>query len=142
MQRHRQLPSLLRFVMIGAYGVGAACLALLAACGGSTTAQVADGSIAPGPGPDAHDPGGADEGCGGHDPARYIAAWRRIHDRFVAAGATNVVWVWAPNVTDVEGGPETMAYYPGDAYVDWTGVDGYNWGTSDPSFAWQSFKEV
>jgi beta-mannanase len=22
----------------------------------------------------------------------------------------------------------TMDYYPGAAYVDWTGVDGYNWG--------------
>ncbi len=83
-----------------------------------------------------------DEGWGGHDPSRYIAAWRRIHDRFVAAGANNVVWVWAANVTDVPGGPETMAYYPGDAYVDWTGVDGYNWGTSDPDFEWQSFKAV
>jgi len=84
----------------------------------------------------------SDQGFGGHVPSRYIAAWRRIHDRFVDAGATNVVWVWAPNVTDIEGGPETMAYYPGDAYVDWTGVDGYNWGTSDPDFEWQSFKEV
>jgi beta-mannanase len=35
-----------------------------------------------------------------------------------------------------------MAYYPGDAYVDWTGVDGYNWGTSDPDFDWQSFHDV
>jgi beta-mannanase len=61
----------------------------------------------------------------------------------VAAGATNVVWVWAPNVTDVDGtNHTTMAYYPGDAYVDWTGVDGYNWGSSDPDFEWQSFHEV
>ncbi len=35
-----------------------------------------------------------------------------------------------------------MDYYPGDAYVDWTGVDGYNWGTSQPGFAWQSFHDV
>ena len=84
-----------------------------------------------------------DEGWGGHVPSRYIAAWRRIHDRFVAAGATNVVWIWAPNVTDVDGTTATtMAYYPGDAYVDWTGVDGYNWGTSDPDFEWQTFKDV
>ncbi len=29
-----------------------------------------------------------------------------------------------------------------DAYVDWTGVDGYNWGTSDKNFEWQEFSQV
>lgn len=83
-----------------------------------------------------------EEGWGGHKPAKYIAAWRHIHDVFIAHGATNVVWAWCPNVTDSPDAPTTMAYYPGDAYVDWTGVDGYNWGTSDPDFAWQSFHDV
>ena len=83
-----------------------------------------------------------DEGWGGHDPAKYIAAWRHLHDIFVARGATNVVWVWCPNNEDAEGTPAAMKYYPGDQYVDWTGIDGYNWGTSDPDFAWQSFRDV
>jgi hypothetical protein len=84
-----------------------------------------------------------DEGWGGNNPTRYIAAWRHIHDIFVAEGATNVIWVWAPNVTDVDGSnATTMDYYPGDAYVDWTGVDGYNWGTSQPDFGWLTFKQV
>lgn len=82
-----------------------------------------------------------DEGWGGHDPERYIAAYRHIHDIFVAEGARNAVWLWAPNVTDVPGGPDAMQYYPGDAYVDWTGVDGYNWGTSDGG-TWQTFQDV
>jgi hypothetical protein len=83
-----------------------------------------------------------DEGWGGNNPTRYIAAYRHIHDIFVTAGATNVVWAWCPNVTDVPGGAATMDYYPGDTYVDWTGVDGYNWGTSVAGFSWQSFHEV
>jgi len=83
-----------------------------------------------------------DEGWGGHDPAKYIAAWRHIHDIFVARGATNVVWAWCPNNEDDEGSPPAMNYYPGDQYVDWTGIDGYNWGTSDPDFDWQSFRDV
>ncbi len=84
-----------------------------------------------------------DEAWSGNDPALYVAAYRHIHDLFVAAGATNVIWAWCPNVTDTNGGNAmTMAYYPGDAYVDWTGVDGYNWGTSDPNFGWQSFRDV
>jgi beta-mannanase len=33
-----------------------------------------------------------------------------------------------------------MDYYPGDTYVDWTGVDGYNWGKRNGG--WQSFEEV
>jgi hypothetical protein len=80
-----------------------------------------------------------EEGWGGNDPEVYIAAYRHIHDVFVAAGATNVVWAWCPNVTDLDNtNDQTLDYYPGDDYVDWTGVDGYNWGGSD----WQSFQEV
>ena len=71
---------------------------------------------------------------GNGDPATYIAAWRHMHDLFVRAGATNVVWVWTPNVTD-GGAPHWTYYYPGDAYVDWVGIDGYNWGGS----SWKSF---
>jgi hypothetical protein len=83
-----------------------------------------------------------DEAWGGNNPTRYIAAYRHIHDAFTSAGATNVVWAWCPNVTDVPGGAATMDYYPGDSYVDWTGVDGYNWGAHPPDFDWQSFHDV
>lgn len=83
-----------------------------------------------------------DEGWGGHNPAKYIAAWHHIHDIFVARGATNAVWAWCPNNEDAESSPAAMQYYPGDQYVDWTGIDGYNWGTSDPDFGWQSFRGV
>ena len=57
--------------------------------------------------------------------ADYIAAWRRIHDIFRDAGATNVIWSWAPN--EISGGPgvRLVDWYPGDAYVDWIGIDGY-----------------
>ncbi|MER5890198.1 glycosyl hydrolase [Streptomyces sp. NPDC001941] len=82
-----------------------------------------------------------EEGWGGHDPEKYVAAYRHLHDVFESRGATNVVWVWCPNVTDSPDAPPAMAYYPGDRYVDWTGVDGYNWGTSEPGFAWQDFEE-
>jgi beta-mannanase len=39
-------------------------------------------------------------------------------------------------------------YYPGDAWVDWTCADGYNWGTSQTAAEdgwdsrWQTFDEV
>jgi len=80
-----------------------------------------------------------DEAWSGNDAGLYVDAYRHIHDLFDAAGATNVVWAWCPNVTDVDNGNDhTLDYYPGDDYVDWTGVDGYNWGSGD----WQSFHDV
>jgi glycosyl hydrolase family 26 len=82
-----------------------------------------------------------DEAWSGNNSTLYVGAYRHIHDIFVASGATNVVWVWCPNVTDTEGANRTtMDYYPGDSYVDWTGVDGYNWGTKNGG--WQSFQQV
>ena len=82
-----------------------------------------------------------DEAWSGNNAPLYVAAYRHIHDLFVAAGATNVVWAWCPNVTDTAGGNRTtMDYYPGDAYVDWTGVDGYNWGKQNGG--WQTFHHV
>ncbi|HKP60736.1 MAG TPA: glycosyl hydrolase [Polyangiales bacterium] len=83
-----------------------------------------------------------DEAWSGNDAKLYVDAYRHIHDLFEAAGATNVVWAWCPNVTDVTGGnKQTLDYYPGDDYVDWTGVDGYNWGAGS-GFQWQSFHDV
>jgi len=82
-----------------------------------------------------------DEAWSGNNAPLYVSAYRHIHDLFAAAGANNVVWAWCPNVTDTDGGNRTtMDYYPGDAYVDWTGVDGYNWGTTNGG--WQSFQQV
>jgi hypothetical protein len=83
-----------------------------------------------------------EEGWGGHDPELYVAAYRHIHDIFERHDGGNVVWVWAPNNVDSEDAAGALEYYPGDAYVDWTGIDGYNWGTSQAGFEWQTFDEV
>jgi glycosyl hydrolase family 26 len=73
-------------------------------------------------------------------PDVYVAAWRRIHDLFEEEGAHNVVWVWCPNAVDWPSAPWNRAalYYPGNAYVDWVGIDGYNWGQS----SWVSFTGI
>lgn len=82
--------------------------------------------------------------CGsvnGNTPDDYIAAWRHVHDRFVAAGAANVRWVWSPDV--VQDAPLPLqALYPGDAYVDWLALDGYNFGTSQSWSSWRSFADL
>ncbi len=54
-------------------------------------------------------------------PAQFIAAWRRIHTLFSRQGVTNVTWSWDPSHT---GGPASQ-WWPGPAYVNWIGIDGY-----------------
>jgi hypothetical protein len=50
-----------------------------------------------------------------------------VHDIFTAVGATNVTWVWAPNHMGTSSQYPTLStLYPGDAYVDWTGLSVYN----------------
>jgi beta-mannanase len=81
----------------------------------------------------------------GNTPARFVAAWRRMHDIFTQRGATNVRWVWSPNNVDVPGtaANKMEAYYPGAAYVDVLAVDGYNWGSTAPqNGGWKSFSQV
>ncbi|HEV7483220.1 MAG TPA: glycosyl hydrolase [Solirubrobacterales bacterium] len=61
----------------------------------------------------------------------FVAAWQRFHDLVVAEGATNVTWAWVVNTLWEKDGKvqdDPTPYYPGDAYVDWVGVDAYNWG--------------
>ncbi len=66
----------------------------------------------------------------GNTAADFRAAWRRVHDIFRRAGATNVSWVFS--VDSYAGGPPTsranlQRYYPGADYVDWVGLSGFNW---------------
>lgn len=69
-------------------------------------------------------------------PADFVAAWRHVHDIFTAAGATNVGWVWCPNTNAPHHKMTSFAsLYPGSAYVDWTCLDGYNFGKPWTSFA-------
>jgi beta-mannanase len=69
--------------------------------------------------------------------ADYVNSWRHMHDLFARAGATNVTWVWCPNVS-FNGSTPLASLYPGDAYVDWTCLDGYNKGGSQ----WTSFASI
>jgi hypothetical protein len=65
-----------------------------------------------------------------NDPSLYVRAYQHVHDLAVAAGARNVQWVWAYNngSSPDEAYNDPAAAYPGDEYVDWVGIDGYNWG--------------
>jgi hypothetical protein len=77
------------------------------------------------------------EGVNGNRRGEYVAAWRHVHDLFARVGATNATWVWCPNVDPTGIYTPLAGLYPGDSYVDWTCLDGYNWGSP-----WRSFSEV
>lgn len=78
----------------------------------------------------------------GTPPEVYVAAWRHVHDRFTAAGAHNVSWVWSPGV--VEGQPTLLRdVYPGPDYVDVVAFDGYNTGSDEPEWGgWKGPEEL
>ena len=63
----------------------------------------------------------------GRNPS-FVAAWRHFHDLVVAEGATNVTWSWISNSLWSDPLSDPAPYYPGAAYVDWAGIDTYNWG--------------
>lgn len=95
----------------------------------------------------------------GNEPAHYVAAWRRTVEIFrggtradinarlralgqpdlnaAVAGSTftatdNVAWVWCPaKETKFQDRQSVHAFYPGDTYVDWVGVDWYGYGPHD-----------
>lgn len=81
------------------------------------------------------------EQVNGNGPGQYVEAWRHVVDIFRGVGATNVAWIWSPVVSSA-GTTPLEQLYPGDGYVDWVGVDGYNGGSALPWGGWQSFSRI
>jgi len=81
-------------------------------------------------------------GNNGNNDQNERQFWRHVVQKFRDAGATNVSWIWAPNVEPWNALYSYAQLYPGNDYVDYVGLDGYNWGTSQSWSEWQSFREV
>jgi hypothetical protein len=77
-------------------------------------------------------------GVEGNNSYRIKAVWRRVVRLFREQGATNVQWVWTPNV-NTGGSFPFRDLYPGDRWVDWVGFDGFNWALRGE---WHSFTEI
>jgi beta-mannanase len=80
-------------------------------------------------------------GVNGNTAHEFIAMWRHVVTVFRRAGASNVRWVWSPNVYGKNTVHPFAPYYPGDAWVDLVGLDGYNWGHSWKT-SWESFDSI
>ncbi len=83
------------------------------------------------------------ESVNGNNPGEYVAAWRHVHDIFTSVGATNATWAWCP-YSEIDRSFAALApLYPGDEYVDWTCMDGFNWGSNPTNpHSWKGFKEI
>lgn len=80
----------------------------------------------------------------GQDGNAYKAAFRRVVTRLRAAGAHKIRHVWCFNneSTPAQSWNDPRNAYPGDDVVDWIGIDGYNFGTSQTWSRWTSFRDV
>lgn len=75
--------------------------------------------------------------------SKFVEIYKYVKDIFDEIGATNVKWVFSVNSEDVPREDNNfMLYYPGDEYVDYVGIDGYNWGTTESWSRWMSFNEI
>lgn len=99
----------------------------------------------------------------GNSHAQYRNSWRRIvilfrggtraaiNAKLAALGmpgvataharvapVPNVAWVWNANFASNPASDDVFAYWPGDEYVDWTGVDWYPYGAGDGLHAAQA----
>jgi hypothetical protein len=82
-------------------------------------------------------------GIGGgtqNQPSDLVAAWRHIHDRFAAAGASNVRFLWCPDGVNLDPGL-LRAAYPGDSYVDFAGWDAYGYDY-DTAVVYQTLSQI
>ncbi|WP_052351786.1 glycoside hydrolase family 26 protein [Deinococcus pimensis] len=88
---------------------------------------------------------------GGNDPRDYVAMWAHVFDLVTnvvdpggASGtprASRLSWIWCVNHQDV-GGRTAESFFPGRDRVDWIGIDGYNWGSSQTWSTWKSPAET
>ena len=69
-------------------------------------------------------------------------AFRHIVTIFREESVKNVKWVWTTNSSNVGENTSFTGTYPGDDYVDFISIDGYNWGNKKCWSRWKSFSQV
>ncbi|MFH0919169.1 MAG: glycosyl hydrolase [Fibrobacterota bacterium] len=69
----------------------------------------------------------------GNTPGAFKAFWQRVYRLFQEEGARNAAFVWNPYT------PADTAFYPGDDFVDWIGLDIFNFGSLSQEGIWMDF---
>ncbi|WP_053971865.1 glycosyltransferase family 2 protein [Mangrovimonas sp. ST2L15] len=68
---------------------------------------------------------------------QFKEAWVKVHSIFNEVKAHNVIWVWNPWKSE-----NVKAFYPGNDFVDWIGLDILNYESNKDSKGWYSFDEL
>ncbi|MGB3608369.1 glycosyltransferase family 2 protein [Psychroserpens sp.] len=72
-----------------------------------------------------------------NSPLHFKEAWVHIYKMFKDCGAGNVFWIWNPWKVE-----NMNNYFPGDAYVDWVGITGLNYGLVNEENQLYSFESL
>ncbi len=76
-------------------------------------------------------------------PADYVNMWIHVVTmaRNMGLDSDHLQFMWNVNATD--SGPYTAEQlFPGNSYLNWVSIDGYNWGTSQSWSSWQTASQV
>ncbi len=75
----------------------------------------------------------------------FVAAWKHVRDMIKQHGLSRIQMVWTLTAKSFHDNPTIIdAYFPGEANVDWLGVDGYNQdcGTKSSSYPQDTFEHI
>jgi len=72
----------------------------------------------------------------GNTPEVFKTFWQRVVRIFHDEGARNVAFVWNPYT------PADTVFYPGNDYVDWIGLDVFNFGSLSEEGIWMDFYTI
>lgn len=79
---------------------------------------------------------------GDSSAASYVKMWQHVYRQFKDTEIDDVIeWMWCVNADDV-GSYRAERLYPGDTYVDWLSIDGFQWGESRNWSHWVSPKNI
>lgn len=75
---------------------------------------------------------------GVNTPDDFTSMWKHVWNLVAQTGLNqdHIQWVWTVNASDA-GSFTAEDYYPGEQYVDWVGIDGYNWGND---YSWSTWR--
>lgn len=80
--------------------------------------------------------GGYKNGGANGGPEKVKSVWKYVVGKFRELGVQNAQWVWCPHETSDLVSPEPWNdiehYWPGDEWVDWLGIDGFNFYPENP----------
>ena len=73
---------------------------------------------------------------------QFKLAWRHVVTYLRDRGADNLRWVFNPTADTYAGTTPVSRIWPGSAYVDVLGLDGFNWGQDASWGRWLSFARI